>query len=79
MTTDTLIPAAEAASRLHRSPATVRKLWRLGRLRGSMQRTIGNHPSRLMIAEASVEKMLADEARSPLDIARRGLPTGVLS
>lgn len=79
MNTDTLILAAEAARELDRDVKTVRKLWRMGRLKGSMQRTIGGHPSRLMIAQASIDKMLADEARSPLEVARRGLPTGVLS
>jgi hypothetical protein len=48
-------------------------------LAGAMQKTIdGAHPSRLLLTQASINAQLARETRSPLDTARRGLPTGVL-
>jgi hypothetical protein len=54
-------------------------MWRKGLLAGAMQKTIdGAHPSRLLLTQASINAQLARETRSPLDTARRGLPTGVL-
>lgn len=68
------LTTAEAAQLLRVDIKTVRKMWRAGILRGRMQRTIGGRSNRLLIDRASVDKRLADEARTPLDLARRGLP-----
>ena len=70
----TELTAAEAAQLLRVGIKTVRKMWRAGILRGRMQTTIGGRSRRLLIDRASVDKRLADEARTPLDLARRGLP-----
>ena len=70
----TELTTAEAAQLLRVDIKTVRKMWRAGILRGRMQRTIGGRANRLLIEQASVDKRLADEARTPLDLARRGLP-----
>jgi hypothetical protein len=73
------VTTADAARQLHRPIPTIRKMWRKGLLAGAMQKTIdGAHPSRLLLTQASINAQLARETRSPLDTARRGLPTGVL-
>ena len=71
------VKVAEAARLFGRSAPTVRKMWRVGQIGGRMQRNIAGQPFRLLISTASIRRVLADEARSPLDIARRGLPTGI--
>lgn len=71
--TATEVDTKEAARLLRRHPKTVQKLWRAGKLRGRMEQTIGGHPFRLWITKESIEARLREEARSPLDRARRGL------
>ena len=72
--TTTEVTTREAGRLLKRHPKSVQALWRAGKLRGRMETTVGGHPCRLWITRESIDARLRDEARSPLDRARRGLP-----
>lgn len=70
--TSTEVSTAEAARLLRRSLKTVQAMWRAGQLHGRMQKTIHDKPWKLWISRESIDARLRDEARSPLDRARKG-------
>ena len=71
--TSTEVDTAEAERLLRRPAKQVRNLWRAGLLAGRMEQTVGGKPKKLWITRDSIEARLRDEARSPLDRARKGL------
>lgn len=75
---DDLLTTTQAAKALRCGVKKVRALYRRGILTGRTQQTINGHSSRILISSASIRAQLARETRTPLDTARRGLPTGVL-
>ena len=71
--TSTEVDTSDAARLLRRSAKQVCNLWRAGLLKGRMEQTVGGRPKKLWITRDSIETRLRDEARSPLDRARKGL------
>ena len=71
--TSTEVDTTEAERLLRRPAKQVRNLWRAGLLKGRMEQTVGGRPKKLWITRDSIEARLRDEARSPLDRARKGL------
>ena len=72
--TSTEVGTREAADLLRVCTRSVQELWRAGKLKGRMQLTVGGRPYKLWITRESIEARLRQEARPPLDRARRGLP-----